>query len=89
MSVYIYTYSQIHLLVCLYFQVIKKSKAEDVGLKRGDQILEVNGQSFEHVSHSKALEILRGTTHLSITVKSNLLGMYCNSITNFVLKVLK
>ncbi|KAL3284268.1 hypothetical protein HHI36_018429 [Cryptolaemus montrouzieri] len=55
------------------FKVDKKSKAEDVGLKRGDQILEVNGQSFEHVSHARALEILRGTTHLSITVKSNLL----------------
>lgn len=52
----------------------KGSKAEDVGLKRGDQILEVNGQSFEHVSHARALEILRGTTHLSITVKSNLLA---------------
>lgn len=52
----------------------KQSRAEDVGLKRGDQILEVNGQSFEHVSHAKALEILRGTTHLSITVKSNLLA---------------
>lgn len=55
-------------------KVDKMSKAEDVGLKRGDQILEVNGQSFEHVSHAKALEILRGTTHLSITVKSNLLN---------------
>lgn len=33
----------------------------------------MNGQSFEHVSHVRALEILRGTTHLSITVKSNLL----------------
>ncbi|XP_066599795.1 rap guanine nucleotide exchange factor 2-like isoform X6 [Prorops nasuta] len=55
-------------------QVDKRSKAEDVGLKRGDQILEVNGQSFEHVNHSKALEILRGSTHLSITVKSNLLA---------------
>lgn len=54
-------------------KVDKKSKAEEVGLKRGDQIIEVNGQSFEHVSHSRALEILRGTTHLSITVKSNLL----------------
>ncbi|XP_063910805.1 rap guanine nucleotide exchange factor 6 isoform X7 [Zophobas morio] len=54
-------------------KVDKKTKAEDVGLKRGDQIIEVNGQSFEHVSHAKALEILRGTTHLSITVKSNLL----------------
>ncbi|XP_026287919.1 rap guanine nucleotide exchange factor 2 isoform X4 [Frankliniella occidentalis] len=55
-------------------KVEKGSKAEDVGLKRGDQILEVNGQSFEHVSHNRALEILRGTTHLSITVKSNLLA---------------
>lgn len=54
-------------------KVDKSSKAEDVGLKRGDQILEVNGQSFEHITHSRALEILRGTTHLSITVKSNLL----------------
>ncbi|XP_048525291.1 rap guanine nucleotide exchange factor 6 isoform X5 [Dendroctonus ponderosae] len=54
-------------------KVDKKSKAEEIGLKRGDQILEVNGQSFEHVSHAKALEILRGTTHLSITIKSNLL----------------
>uniref|UniRef100_T1J310 Rap guanine nucleotide exchange factor 2 n=1 Tax=Strigamia maritima TaxID=126957 RepID=T1J310_STRMM len=55
-------------------KVDKGSKAEDVGLKRGDQILEVNGQSFEHMSHAKALEVLRGTTHLSITVKSNLLA---------------
>ncbi|KAG8036961.1 hypothetical protein G9C98_004283 [Cotesia typhae] len=55
-------------------KVDKNSKAEDVGLKRGDQILEVNGQRFEHVSHARALEILRGSTHLSITVKSNLLA---------------
>ncbi|XP_066256513.1 rap guanine nucleotide exchange factor 6 isoform X4 [Euwallacea similis] len=54
-------------------KVDKRSKAEEVGLKRGDQILEVNGQSFEHVSHARALEILKGTTHLSITIKSNLL----------------
>ena len=55
-------------------QVDRKSKAEEIGLKRGDQILEVNGQSFEHVNHTRALEILRGSTHLSITVKSNLFG---------------
>ncbi|KAG7176473.1 Rap guanine nucleotide exchange factor 2-like [Homarus americanus] len=54
--------------------VEKGSKAEDVGLKRGDQILEVNGQSFDHMNHAKALEILRQTCHLSITVKSNLLA---------------
>ncbi|XP_014478269.1 PREDICTED: rap guanine nucleotide exchange factor 2-like isoform X6 [Dinoponera quadriceps] len=55
-------------------KVDKRSKAEDVGLKRGDQILEVNGQSFEHVNQAKALDILRASTHLSITVKSNLLA---------------
>lgn len=53
--------------------VEKRSKPERKGLKRGDQILEVNGQSFEHVSNTKALELLMGTTHLSVTVRSNLL----------------
>lgn len=56
------------------FKVEKHSKAEDVGLKRGDQVMEVNGQSFRHVSHAKAMEIITGSTHLSITVKSNLLA---------------
>lgn len=51
----------------------KNSKACEMGLRRGDQILEVNGQNFEHVSHARAMEILTGTTHLSIAVKSNLL----------------
>lgn len=84
-------------------KVDRGSRAENVGLKRGDQvcmdrrilwwlscvvvntclqaisrnllqILEVNGQSFEHMSHARALDMLRGSTHLSITVKSNFLG---------------
>ncbi|KAI0211121.1 Rap guanine nucleotide exchange factor 2 [Lamellibrachia satsuma] len=50
------------------------SKAQEAGLKRGDQILEVNNHNFEHISHHRALEVLRGTTHLSINVKSNLLA---------------
>ncbi|XP_048851747.1 rap guanine nucleotide exchange factor 2 isoform X7 [Brienomyrus brachyistius] len=49
------------------------SKAAEAGLKRGDQILEVNGQNFENVPLSKATEILKNNTHLSITVKTNLL----------------
>uniref|UniRef100_A0A8C7ZS06 Rap guanine nucleotide exchange factor 2b n=1 Tax=Oryzias sinensis TaxID=183150 RepID=A0A8C7ZS06_9TELE len=49
------------------------SKAAEVGLKRGDQILEVNGQNFENVQLIKASEILKNNTHLSITVKTNLL----------------
>lgn len=54
--------------------VDKKTKPEDVGLKRGDQILEVNGNSFEHMRLPRALELMTGTTHLCITVKSNLLA---------------
>ncbi|XP_064457908.1 rap guanine nucleotide exchange factor 6-like isoform X3 [Ornithodoros turicata] len=54
-------------------KVDKTSKSEDGWLKRGDEILEVNGQSFATMSHSQALEILRKATHLSITVRSNLL----------------
>lgn len=38
------------------------------------QILEVNGASLSNVSHNRALELLRGTTHLSLNVKCNLLG---------------
>ncbi|KAK1175036.1 rap guanine nucleotide exchange factor 2-like isoform X3 [Acipenser oxyrinchus oxyrinchus] len=48
------------------------SKAAEAGIKRGDQILEVNGQNFENVQISKATEILKNNTHLSITVKTNL-----------------
>ncbi|XP_021702563.1 rap guanine nucleotide exchange factor 2 isoform X2 [Aedes aegypti] len=53
-------------------RVEPKTKAYDAGLKRGDQILEVNGQNFEHITCARALELLMGTTHLSITIKSNL-----------------
>ncbi|XP_038060264.1 rap guanine nucleotide exchange factor 2-like isoform X3 [Patiria miniata] len=55
-------------------KVERGSKAQTVGLRKGDQLLEVNGHSFEHVTRTKALEILKGTTHLSITVKYNTLA---------------
>lgn len=54
-------------------KVEKNTKPEDVGLKRGDQIIEVNGHNFENVTLTRALELMTGTTHLCITVKSNLL----------------
>jgi len=38
------------------------------------QILDVNNQNFEKISHNRALDILRGSTHLSIIVKSNAVG---------------
>uniref|UniRef100_A0A8C2AR11 Si:dkey-253i9.4 n=1 Tax=Cyprinus carpio TaxID=7962 RepID=A0A8C2AR11_CYPCA len=49
------------------------SRAEEAGLKHGDQILEVNGQTFENVQLSKAVEILRNNTQLCMSVKTNLL----------------
>merc|ERR1719507_707420 len=56
-------------------KVETESKAEEIGLKKGDQILEVNGQSFEHsTKYARAIEVLKSVCHLSITVKSNLLA---------------
>ncbi|XP_049642666.1 rap guanine nucleotide exchange factor 6 isoform X3 [Suncus etruscus] len=52
--------------------VESNSKAADAGLKRGDQIMEVNGQNFENITFAKALEILRNNTHLALTVKTNI-----------------
>ncbi|XP_076836928.1 LOW QUALITY PROTEIN: rap guanine nucleotide exchange factor 6 [Brachyhypopomus gauderio] len=48
------------------------SKAAEAGLKRGDQIMEINGQNFENISYSKAMDILKNNTHLSLTVKTNI-----------------
>uniref|UniRef100_A0A8C5R2D6 Rap guanine nucleotide exchange factor 6 n=1 Tax=Leptobrachium leishanense TaxID=445787 RepID=A0A8C5R2D6_9ANUR len=48
------------------------SKAAEAGLKRGDQIMEVNGQNFENITSAKAQEIFKNNTHLSLTVKTNI-----------------
>ncbi|UJR30940.1 hypothetical protein I4U23_018452 [Adineta vaga] len=61
-------------------KVEKNSKPYEAGLRRGDQILNVNGQCFDYLTHVRALEILRSTTHLSLTVKNNLMGL--NDIIN-------
>lgn len=48
------------------------SRAAEAGLKRGDQVLEINGQNFENISYTKAMDILKNNTHLSLTVKTNI-----------------
>ena len=58
-------------------QVEKGSKAAKAGLKRGDQVLEVNSRDFEKgMPLQKAQTILMETTHIQFTVRSNLLGKY-------------
>lgn len=36
--------------------------------------MEVNGQNFENISITKAVDILRNNTHLSLTIKTNIFG---------------
>ena len=58
-------------------KVVRGSKASEIGLKRGDQILEVNRRSFEqNMTLEKAKLILKENTHLEMNVKSNLLGNF-------------
>ncbi|XP_035291465.1 whirlin isoform X1 [Anguilla anguilla] len=45
------------------------SAAESGGLKVGDQILEVNGRSFLSIPHDEAVQVLRSSRHLMMTVK--------------------
>ncbi|XP_063077037.1 PDZ domain-containing protein 7-like [Engraulis encrasicolus] len=43
--------------------------AEQNGIKMGDQILAANGFSFEDISHSQAVEVLKSHTHIMLTIK--------------------
>ncbi|ETE72490.1 Rap guanine nucleotide exchange factor 6, partial [Ophiophagus hannah] len=45
---------------------------EEFEKKLENAVMEVNGQNFENITFSKATEILRNNTHLSITVKTNI-----------------
>ncbi|XP_052222739.1 uncharacterized protein LOC127838790 isoform X2 [Dreissena polymorpha] len=45
------------------------SKADECGLKVGDQILDVNGRSFLDITHAEAAAILKKSRHLMFTIK--------------------
>uniref|UniRef100_A0A0N4Z7T1 Rap guanine nucleotide exchange factor 2 n=1 Tax=Parastrongyloides trichosuri TaxID=131310 RepID=A0A0N4Z7T1_PARTI len=49
-------------------------ESENIGLRRGDEIIEVNGHNFSSITLSRALVLLKDSTHLSIQVKWNLMG---------------
>lgn len=46
-----------------------ESLAEAYGLKVGDQIVQVNGTSFESVTHANAVEMMRTQKQLMLTVR--------------------
>lgn len=52
-------------------KVHNDSKANELGLRKGDQILEVNGQLFQYLTYTHAHELLTTYTHLSVKVKYN------------------
>lgn len=54
-------------LVCL--RLDPGGLAEQNGIKMGDQILAANGVSFEDISHSSAVEVLKSHTHVMLTIK--------------------
>ncbi|XP_053085161.1 whirlin [Pangasianodon hypophthalmus] len=45
------------------------SAAECGGLKVGDQIMEVNGHSFFSIAHDEAVQILKSSHHMLMTIK--------------------
>lgn len=53
-------------------KVEEDCKALEAGLRRGDQLLEVNGTNFENVTATKARDILSCAIHVSMLVKRNM-----------------
>lgn len=49
--------------------VDRGSAAEYSGLKVGDQILEVNGRNFRSICHDEAVQILKNSRHMLMTIK--------------------
>ncbi|XP_044069619.1 PDZ domain-containing protein 7a isoform X2 [Siniperca chuatsi] len=43
--------------------------AEQHGIKMGDQILAANGVSFDYITHSNAVEVLKSHTHVMLTIR--------------------
>ncbi|XP_031555328.1 PDZ domain-containing protein 7-like [Actinia tenebrosa] len=46
------------------------SLAEQSGFRVGDQILDVNGKSFENVKHKEAVDFIKSHAHIIVTLKA-------------------
>ncbi|XP_066973551.1 PDZ domain-containing protein 11-like [Macrobrachium rosenbergii] len=50
-------------------KVMPNTEAERLGLKEADQILCVNGISFEDIEHARAVKILKSNQHIDMTLR--------------------
>lgn len=57
------------LKLCVSSRVDHGGLAEEHGIKVGDQVLAANGVRFDDLSHSQAVEVLKGQTHIMLTIK--------------------
>ncbi|XP_072044184.1 uncharacterized protein [Amphiura filiformis] len=51
-------------------RVDKGGLAEAKGIRVGDQIVNVNGENFEQITHTQAVEIIKNLRHLIMTIRS-------------------
>ena len=56
-------------VLCIFCSVDRGSVAEASGIRVGDQILEVNGRSFEGILHNEAVNLFKSHGDVIITVK--------------------
>uniref|UniRef100_A0A1I7WX36 PDZ domain-containing protein n=1 Tax=Heterorhabditis bacteriophora TaxID=37862 RepID=A0A1I7WX36_HETBA len=66
--------SEVKYIVKCMLIVQPDSPAERAGLKRGDEVLEINGQSMKYLSLARAVEITKTNLSLTLLLKSNVLG---------------
>lgn len=59
---------------CIIPRVDPGGLAEQHGIKVGDQVLAANGVKFDNISHSRAVEVLKGQTHIMLTIKVRLMS---------------
>lgn len=53
-----------------------EERAEALGIRVGDELIQINNVTIRGQTLSKTFELLRGSTHLVLIVKSNFLGHY-------------
>lgn len=59
----------LHAFIYFAFRLDPGGLAEQHGIKMGDQILAANGISFDDITHSNAVEVLKSHTHVMLTIR--------------------